>query len=66
MSKKVLSVALLVVLGTMAVGCQKENITELRPETSISETGTVTRCSTPLTAYCTQKRYTAKKSITLC
>ena len=41
MSKKVLSVALLVVLGTMAVGCQKENITELQPETSISETGTV-------------------------
>lgn len=41
MSKKVLSVALLAVLGTMAVGCQKENITELRPETSISETGTV-------------------------
>lgn len=41
MSKRVLSVALLAVLGTMAVGCQKENITELRPETSISEAGTV-------------------------
>ena len=41
MSKKVLSVALLAVLGTMAVGCQKESITELQPETSISEAGTV-------------------------
>jgi len=41
MSKKVLSVALLAVLATMADGCQKENITELRPETSISEVSTV-------------------------
>ena len=41
MSKKVLSVALLVVLGTMAFGSQKESITEPQPETSISETGTV-------------------------
>lgn len=30
MSKKVLSVALLVVLGTMAVGCQKEDSDVIR------------------------------------
>ncbi len=51
MRKNIIFVALLVVLTGMAVSCQKENLVE--PQTSIAEKGTVSRCSTPLTAYCT-------------
>ena len=39
MKKKFMSVALLAVLGTMAVGCQKEAIVE--PQTIVAEVGTV-------------------------
>lgn len=41
MSKKVLTVALLAVLGTMAVSCQKENIADFSSETTISDASTV-------------------------
>lgn len=41
MRKKFYSVALFAVLGTLAVSCQKESITDIMPETSISEAGTV-------------------------
>lgn len=41
MKKHVISVALLAVLATMAVSCQKENVTDFASETVVSQTGTV-------------------------
>lgn len=41
MKKHVISVALLAVLATMAVSCQKENVTDFASETIVSQTGTV-------------------------
>lgn len=41
MRKQFISVALFAVLATMAVSCQKENVMDIAPETSVSETGTV-------------------------
>lgn len=41
MKKQVISVALFAVLATMAVSCQKENVTDHVPGTSISEASAV-------------------------
>lgn len=41
MRKKIISVALLAVLATMAVSCQKENVMDFESETVISQAGTV-------------------------
>lgn len=39
MNRKAITIALLAVLGTMATGCQKENIVE--PQSATAEVGTV-------------------------
>ena len=41
MKKNMISVALFVVLATMAVSCQKENVMDFAPKTAVSEVGTV-------------------------
>ena len=41
MKRNMISVALFAVLATMAVSCQKENVIDFAPETTISEAGTV-------------------------
>lgn len=41
MKKNMISVALFVVLATMAVSCQKENVMDFASETAVSEVGTV-------------------------
>lgn len=41
MKKNMISVALFVVLATMAVSCQKENVMDFVSETAVSEAGTV-------------------------
>ena len=41
MRKQFIPVALFAVLATMAVSCQKENVIDFAPETTISEAGTV-------------------------
>ena len=41
MRKHFIPVALFVVLATMAVSCQKENVMDFAPETTVSEAGTV-------------------------
>lgn len=41
MRKHVIPVALFAVLATMAVSCQKENVMDFAPETTVSEAGTV-------------------------
>jgi len=41
MNRKVITIALLAVLGTMATGCQKENFADVTSESAISEASTV-------------------------
>ena len=41
MRKQFIPVALFAVLATMAVSCQKENVMDFAPETTVSEAGTV-------------------------
>lgn len=41
MNRKVITIALLAVLGTMATGCQKENFADATSESAISEASTV-------------------------
>jgi len=41
MKKHFISVALFAVLATMAVGCQKDDVTNSTPESSVSEASTV-------------------------
>ena len=41
MKRNIISVALFAVLATMAVSCQKENVTDFASETIVSQTGTV-------------------------
>lgn len=41
MRKQFIPVALFAVLATMAVSCQKENVIDFAPETTISEAGTM-------------------------
>ena len=41
MRKHFIPVALFAVLATMAVSCQKENVMDFAPETTVSEAGTV-------------------------
>lgn len=41
MKKSIISVALLAVLATMAVSCQKENVMDFASEATVSEAGTV-------------------------